>query len=148
MRYHASKLNIYPTLALTALLITAPAVFAGANDFFGQTLPNGQSVQDTDGKNLAPAVGAPLGAPTGGDYTDDEKRMQKKYRSNIAHARSLIAKGEKMMKDTKDDKTYKKGKILKEIGEKRLQELKTNNPFADDLDRDAKGKSDSKKAEL
>lgn len=66
------------------------------------------------------------------DYTDDEKRMQKKYKEKIRHAKSLISKGERMMKDGqsgKDDKTFKRGKVIKEIGERQLAELTANNPF-------------------
>ena len=67
-----------------------------------------------------------------GDFTGDEKRMQKKYKDNINNAKGLIAKGERMMKDSgnnQKDANYKKGKIFKEIGEKSLAELKANNPF-------------------
>lgn len=66
------------------------------------------------------------------DYTDDEKRMQKKYKEKIRHARSLITKGERMMKSGqtgKDDKVFKRGKVIKEIGERQLAELTANNPF-------------------
>ena len=67
-----------------------------------------------------------------GDFTDDEKRMQKKYKGKIAHAKDLIDQGDNMMKSAKgntNNKDYKKGKILKEIGEKTLAELQANNPF-------------------
>lgn len=95
---------------------------AGPNDFFGGSVPG--AVQDA-------AANAPSAA---GDFTDDEKRMQKKYTLSIRHAKNLIAKAEGMMKRAEqkhDNKSFKKGKILKEIGEKQLAELEANNPFPD-----------------
>lgn len=67
-----------------------------------------------------------------GDFTDDEKRMQHKYRDSIKHAKDLISKGTSMMdhgKKSNNDKEFKKGKIFKEIGERQLGELNANNPF-------------------
>ncbi len=116
---------------LAALLVVAAtsAAQAGTNDFFGSSL--GSTDPSTAGA-VAPPPGAAAAASTlsnsGSDYTADEKRMQKKYKSNLASAQKLIAKGEMMMK-SKDDKAAKKGKIFKEIGEKRLAELKANSPF-------------------
>jgi hypothetical protein len=83
----------------------------------------------------------------GGDYTEDEKRMQKKYKSRIAHDKDLIARGEHMMKSDPKGKDYKKGKVWKEIGEKDLAEMEANNPFPkpDKPDKPSKGKSDEKK---
>jgi hypothetical protein len=72
------------------------------------------------------------GNGSGGDYTSDEKRMQKKYKDNVKHAKDLISKGESMMNGCKGNtnhKDYKKGKIYKEIGEKSLSDLSANNPF-------------------
>jgi hypothetical protein len=95
---------------------------AGPNDFFGGSVPG--AVNDA-------AANAPTAA---GDFTDDEKRMQKKYNISIRHARGLIAKAEGMMQAAEkrhDNKSFKKGKILKEIGEKQLSELEANNPFPD-----------------
>ena len=69
----------------------------------------------------------------GADFTGDEKRMQKKYKGNLNNAKNLIDKGTQMMESVgknQNDPTYKKGKILKEIGEKSLAELKANSPFA------------------
>jgi hypothetical protein len=68
------------------------------------------------------------------DFTGDEKRMKQKYKSNIANANQLISKGTNMMKQAHDNVNspgYKKGKILKEIGEKSLAELNASNPFPD-----------------
>ena len=115
---------------VVAAASNAPA-FAGANDFFGSSI--GGSPDNTQGAAGASAVSpaaaaAPnLNAPAG-DYTGDEKRVQKKFKENIKVAQKLVSKGETMMK-SKEDKVSKKGKILKEIGEKRLAELKQNNPF-------------------
>ena len=113
----------------TAVVTTLPAV-AGPNDFFGGNIGNssdsaqgGQAAANSATSATAPNMTAP-----GGDYTADEKRMQKKYRANVADAQKLIAKAAEMMKSS-DVKLSKKGKIMKEIGEKRLAELKQNNPF-------------------
>lgn len=105
---------------------------AGPNDFFGSAMPAGQLADPngnagqftTPGQSKASDM---LNQTNPGDYTDDEKRMQKKFKASISHAKGLIAKGERMMKSV-DQKESKKGKILKEIGEKRLAELEANNP--------------------
>lgn len=124
---------------IAALLVaaSASAAQAGSNDFFGSSL-------GTNDPSTAGAVAPPPGAAAAsaalnnsGDYTVDEKRMQKKYRSNLASAQKLIAKGEVMMK-SKDDKISKKGKIFKEIGEKRVAELKANSPFPEIADKPGK----------
>lgn len=115
---------------LTAAFACGQAALAqsGYNNFFGQQVPGGNpgvEAAQTAAQHLPPGAG---------DYTDDEKRMQKKYKSNVKHAKRLIAKGEKMMKageKKKSDKLTKKGKIIMEIGEKRLNHLKENNPFPD-----------------
>lgn len=116
-------------LALVAgALATAPAFAQGSNDFFGSSVPG-------QGNNTSPPPGAAAAEQQLGnnpaDYTSDEKRMQKKHRGNISAAQKLIAKAEKMIKfgeKGKNDKVLKKGKILKEIGEKRLAQLKDSNP--------------------
>lgn len=117
-------------LAAFLALATNPAQAQNANDFF-----TGGSVPGGGGQPAAEqaAANAQANAPAG-DYTADEKRMQKKYQANLAAAQQLVQKGDKMMKDgesKKLTKVYKKGKILKEIGEKRVQELKANNPMAE-----------------
>lgn len=118
---------------LTAVLAAGgqPGI-AGPNDFFGSAMPAGQLADpngnagqfSTPGQSKASDM---LNQTNPGDYTDDEKRMQKKFKASISHARGLIAKGERMMKSV-DQKESKKGRILKEIGEKRLAELEANNP--------------------
>lgn len=128
------KSNLFATsLFLTALLAFAstPAFSQNANDFF-----TGGSVPGGGGQAAAEqaAANAQTNSAPAGDYTADEKRMQKKYQANLAAAQSLVQKGERMMKDGENKKltkVYKKGKILKEIGEKRVQELKANNPMAE-----------------
>lgn len=107
---------------------SAPSAFAQTNDFFGGSLPGGGN--PTQSPHAQAAEVARNNLPT--DYTDDEKRMQKKFKASINHAKGLIAKGERMMKASeggKNDKEFKKGKILKEIGERRLAELDANNPL-------------------
>jgi hypothetical protein len=80
----------------------------------------------------APANGPGTVAGAGFDNTADEKRMQKKYKANMSHFKDLISKGDAMMKSAanKEDRTYKKGKILKEMGEKHLADMQANSPFA------------------
>lgn len=83
-------------------------------------------------ENALNQAGADPGNFKMGDFTDDEKRMQHKYRDSIKHAKDLINKGTVMMdhgQKSHNDKEYKKGKIFKEIGERQLGELNANNPF-------------------
>ena len=130
---------------LGSLVLITPIVYAGPNDFFGGNAPGGD-----------PSMGLPPpGQPQApGDLTDDEKQMRKKFKANLKHANQLVAKGEAMMKagtKKKNDKSFKKGKILKEIGEKRLAELNEKNPLTSELDlateaRDAAKDPNDKKA--
>jgi hypothetical protein len=113
-------------LLATAVTTTLPAV-AGPNDFFGGNIGNSADTAQGSQAAVNNAAAPNMTAP-GGDYTVDEKRMQKKYRANVADAQKLIAKAEAMMKSA-DVKLSKKGKIMKEIGERRLADLKANNPF-------------------
>lgn len=122
--------------AFAALVVLASAACAqstSANSFFGANGSGG------GGSDPAAAQTNPYADPSvpKGDFTADEKRMQKKYVESIAHARGLVSKGEKMIQDgTKrgQDKMAKKGKVLKMIGEKALAELQANNPLGDLLD--------------
>jgi hypothetical protein len=141
-----AKLSL--AFAVGTIVLVNTAAFAGSNSFFGANAggsgsgssgqssgssSNGGDVDETNVNAGLPGLTAPPAMPPAGDYTDDEKRMQKKYKGNISRAKELIAKGEGMMKSAgKDDKTYKKGKILKETGEKWLTELKTNDPYANE----------------
>ncbi|HEY9788555.1 MAG TPA: hypothetical protein V6D17_24410, partial [Candidatus Obscuribacterales bacterium] len=104
---------------------------AGTNDFFGGSMPGALNDPVRQMPQQAAAEAAARSENMPADYTDDEKRMQKKFKSSIAHARSLIEKGERMMKAAqgKNDKVYKKGKVIKEIGEKSLAELEASNPI-------------------
>lgn len=121
---------------VAALLIATSLPFAAAaqtNDFFGGSLPGGGPLP-AGGYPQSPQAQAADVARSNlpADYTDDEKRMQRKYRASISHAKGLIAKGDRMMKageGGKNDKDFKKGKVLKEIGERRLAELEANNPL-------------------
>jgi hypothetical protein len=133
----ADRIRIFFAL-LTAVmatnLVNSQPMMAGPNDFFGSTMPAGQMADPNGTSNQfttpgqAKAAGELNAGGGPGDYTDDEKRMQKKYKASVSHAKGLIAKGDKMMKSP-DQKESKKGKILKEIGEKRLAELEANNPI-------------------
>lgn len=121
-------------LATIATLLSAssfvPAVLAqGSNDFFGSSIPGTNSPPGAQAAEQQLSGGGG-GGPT--DYTQDEKRMQKKYRDNLRAAQDLIEKGDRMMKDGEkrhQERETKKGKILKEIGEKRVAELKANCPL-------------------
>ncbi|MBX9686758.1 MAG: hypothetical protein K2X27_08650 [Candidatus Obscuribacterales bacterium] len=121
-----------------ALLALGGGAFAqGGNDFFGSSVPSSGSGGGPGSVDRPPGVIAAeqqaLKA-TGGDYTADEKRMQKKFKANLKAAEDLIGKAERMVKDgekKKDDKMVKKGKVLKEVAEKRVQELKENSPLPD-----------------
>ena len=58
--------------------------------------------------------------------------MRKKYKKSLKHAQELIERGDRMIKDgeaRKDNKTLNKGKVLKGVGERTLEQLKTNNPL-------------------
>ncbi len=140
------KVTSYSVVASTLILSTTVCAFSDNNSYFGANASgSGTSSSGTDYSKDLPedsnpnavlpglndtAMGTPK--PNGTDFTGDEKRMQKKYKSNIAHANSLINRGAQMMKSSENNHSssvYKKGKIFKEIGEKRLAELKANNPF-------------------
>lgn len=106
------------------------------NEFFGGSVPQSPPGVDAASQQLG----------TGGaDYTTDEKAMQKKYKRQVAHAKTLIAKGDRMIRDgeaRKNDRMLKKGKILKDIGEKELAKLQADNPLAE-LESTKKGKKDA-----
>ncbi|MDZ4832530.1 MAG: hypothetical protein SGJ27_01890 [Candidatus Melainabacteria bacterium] len=132
------KLSLTANLIVAALIagVAQPAL-AGSNDFFGTSVPEGAGKGATAPARQQPVN--PYADPSvpQGDFTTDEKRMQKKYKGSIAHAKGLVAKGERMMKagpGGAKDKEFKKGKIIKEIGERQLAELSANNPLADILD--------------
>ncbi|CAN5163670.1 hypothetical protein BH11CYA1_BH11CYA1_51030 [soil metagenome] len=131
--------SIKLVLAVGSSLLFPAAALAGANDFFGNSLPVGAG-----GAGVEPAGGSASAspndftAPTSGgaqDLSGDEKRMQKKYRDMLKHCQGLIARGDKMIKDGqahKDDKMLKKGKVLKGIGERKYAEFKANSPLPED----------------
>jgi len=127
--------------ALALITVLAPLAKAGPNDFFGGSIPGTSPPPGVDAAASAAdrlgAGGGGGGGGGGGDYTEDEKRMQKKYQANIRHCRDLVAKGDRMIQDGQkrhDDKMFKKGQILKDIGEKRLAEMQANNPFSSSRD--------------
>jgi hypothetical protein len=135
-------------------LLCAPGQAPAQNNFFGANTgtgvgggsgglnllnkPQNQEDDGAAGPGIPATNGAlPPPAPAGGDYTVDEKRMQKKYRDNMNHCKDLIRQGEAMMKlgdVNKEGKIYKKGKVLKEVGEKNLVQLKASNPY--DIDKE------------
>lgn len=124
--------------SIIASLGMASAAFAqGSNDFFGSAAPTAGGGGGGSGIERPPGVQAAEQQAlksSGGDYTQDEKRMQKKFKANLRAAQELVNKAERMVKDgekKKDDKVIKKGKILKEVAEKRVAELKEQNPFPD-----------------
>jgi hypothetical protein len=108
------------------------------------TDPDPQTPLIKSKKKEKDTTGAP---PANGDFTADEKVMQGRFRARIENAHRNIDKGEKMMHACGNDHNkaeYKKGKIMKEIGEKDLAALKENSPFPSnsslDPDRPAKPK--------
>lgn len=124
------KRLIITAVALSVLGIVSSAHAQAPGDIF-----NG-APSAIPGTNAAESALNQAGADPGnfkmGDFTDDEKRMQHKYRDSIKHAKDLINKGTTMMdhgKKTNNDKEFKKGKIFKEIGDRQLGELNANNPF-------------------
>jgi len=130
-------------LAFTTLVILsiacAPLVdAAGANDFFGNSLPASGGSEPVGGSAAAsPGELVPpgMGGANANDLSGDEKRMQKKYREMLKHCQSLIARGDRMIKDgeaRKDEKMAKKGKVLKGIGERQFAEFKANSPLPED----------------
>jgi hypothetical protein len=125
-------------ILVVAALLYPNAAFAGANDFFGNSLPVGAGGPSEPAGGSAAANPSDFAPPVTGGATDlsgDEKRMQKKYREMLKHCQGLIAKGEKMIKDgeaRKDDKMVKKGKVFKGIGERKYAEFKANSPLPED----------------
>ncbi|MBX9940461.1 MAG: hypothetical protein K2Y32_14475 [Candidatus Obscuribacterales bacterium] len=123
---------LLPSLSLVSIAVN-PA-YCGTNDFFGNSIP---TVGDPSGSTrpAASSSSSPSeisSSPSASEFTDDEKRMQKKYKLAIKHAQTLIAKADKMIKDgeaRKDNKLLKKGQVLKGVGERALENLKTNNPL-------------------
>ena len=121
---------------IASLGMATSALAQGSNDFFGSSVPSssaggggGSGIERPPGVQAAEQQALKA---TGGDYTTDEKRMQKKFKANLRSAQDLVSKAERMVKDgekKKDDKMIKKGKILKEVAEKRVAELKEQNPF-------------------
>jgi len=128
------KLASLAVLAISMALPISASAQGGSNDFFGSSVPSsggngGSGVERPPG--VAAAEQQALKAQ-GNEFTSDEKRMQKKFKANLRAAEDLISKAEKMVKEgekKKDDKMVKKGKILKEVAEKRRNELKENNPL-------------------
>ena len=124
-------------LGLTWFTSSFNAVLAGPNDFFGNSIPTVGGAADPGSSGAASSSASeltPQSPSSSGqnDYTDDEKRMQKKYKFALKHAQALIARADKMIKDgesRKDNKMLKKGQILKGIGERTLENLKASNPL-------------------
>jgi hypothetical protein len=141
----------YAVLLILAFVTVTNCVYADSNSFFGANPGSGSGNSGNSGSNqdythdspddsnpnaVLPGLNetTPAKPSNNSDFTGDEKRMQKKYKSNIANAEHLIIRGTDMMKAAGDDVNspiFKKGKILKEIGEKSLADLKANSPFPD-----------------
>jgi hypothetical protein len=138
-------------IGLSCLLGFAPGSLAQSsqsNDFFGSALPNTQQVPTASASSSGAPPASPASglvpAPTGNgasptDFTQDEKRMQKKNKEMAIWIKDLIEKGDRMMKDGKakhNDKMYKKGQIIKDIGEKKQAQLKASAQQALDAKKD------------
>jgi hypothetical protein len=127
--------------------------FAGFGDNENTFVPPGAQGQIVDpdpqtplfkGKKRKDTTGAP---PANGDFTADERDRQARFRRRVNNAHKEIDKGERLMQSCGKDHNkveYKKGKLMKEIGEKDLASLKGNSPFPSnsslDPDRPPKGK--------
>lgn len=117
------------SLSISIFIGSTTTAQAQGSDFFGSAGGAGNPASPPPG---AAAAEQQLSTANATDLTQDEKRMQKKFKANLAAAQELIAKGDKMMKDgqkRKKEHEIKKGKIIKEIGEKRVAELKANSPI-------------------
>lgn len=123
-----SKNNLLLSLSLIAFLApcVAPA-YAGPNDFFGTAVPAGSTAQPQESN---PYASTPMPE---GDFSEDERRMQKKFKSRVKHAKKLILKGEKLIaqgEKKKKKKLISRGKIFVSIGNRELKQLAQNNPLA------------------
>ena len=156
------RVDLLSCLAFTSLLaVSQPACWAGFGNLFGNDnssgSSNGSSTNNANagaGDYMLPGTpGAGLADPNppksffgngkkskqddpklpqNGDFTDDEKRVQRKWQDRIANDHRLIDRGERMMRGAHNnpkDKEYQKGKVMKSIGEKDLAEMKSNSPF-------------------
>jgi hypothetical protein len=131
-------------LLLSALLVASqPASFAGLlnllDDESESVSPNAQGqMVDKDGSASVIKDNTKLDVngirSTFSELMHDEFPRDNFYR-RLANARKNIDKGEKMMQSCGDDHTkaeYKKGKVMKEIGEKDLTALKSDSRFPSD----------------
>ena len=142
------RMVILSTLAISILFTNTTCAYAqgayGGNNFFGASpgAPNtagggsSDSPEDSNPNAVLPGLNSTnpnTNPPVGTDFSGDEKRMQRKYKDNLNSAKRLIDRGTHMMSSSGknvNDPNYKKGKILKETGEKWLVQLKANSPFA------------------
>jgi hypothetical protein len=133
-----AKIVIFLAISMSILISSNLGAYAQGNNFFGTTAgaPAATPAAEDDSTPNAVLPGLnetnPNNAAMGTDFSGDEKRMQKKYKANINSAKKLIVKGEGMINSSSkntNNAEYKKGKILKETGEKWLLQLKGNNPF-------------------
>ncbi len=150
--------NFNRVLSVGLLLIpligaSQPPSFAGFGDNENTFVPPGAQGQIADPDPQAPlfkekkkkdTTGAP---PASGNFTTDEREKQAHFRRRVENAHKEIETGEKLMAACGKDlnkAAYKKGKQMKEIGEKDLASLKENSPFPSnsslDPDRQPKGK--------
>lgn len=126
-----SILLCLPTLAIFGILSTAdqPAI-AGPNDFFGSAVPNAAAGSGQP-EEANPYAETPMPE---GDFTEDEQRMQKKFKDRVKHAKNLLEKGKKMVEEGEkknNKKMVSRGKIFAEIGERELKALAANNPLSE-----------------
>lgn len=145
------KKSLFSALLILST-VSCGSALAGPNDFFGSSIPSGSDPSSSSpSQAAASSVGSAAASPSEltppsasgpQDYSTDEKRMQKKYREMLKHCELLVAKGDKMMKGahSPQDKNYKKGKVLKEIGEKQLADFKANSPLPEDRQKAEKAK--------
>ncbi len=141
------KVNVLQRIILCSMLTLSISlsytncVFGQTNNFFGtspgapSTAAGGDLPEDSNPNAVLPGLNSTnpnVNPPVGTDFSGDEKRMQKKYKDNLNSAKRLIDKGTQMMKSSGKNvnaANYKKGRILKETGEKWQAQLKASNPF-------------------
>lgn len=128
-------------MALFGIASTAdvPAI-AGPNDFFGTAVPNAAGAAPEPN----PYADTPMPE---GDFTEDEQRMQKRYKARVKHAKNVLAKGKKLIatgQKKNNKKLIKKGQIFVDIGERELKELAANNPLSDLISPTQKAELDQK----
>ena len=128
MSFRRNIVLAFPAIVCLGIATFAPnPCLAGPNDFFGTAVPSGTTAQPQEAN---PYADTPMPE---GDFSEDERRMQKRFKSKVKHAKNLVAKGKKLIETGKkknNKKMITKGKIFLDIGERELKQLAANNPLS------------------